>query len=380
LVSDQIDTTNQEHTEPGEVQLASTSEPAALAAPAVRPKAKNHGAQAETFLPIEQMGKLLETVNSVFLRFGFKKESNNPADDDSVIRLPSHGLLQVRYVREGGTSIVAHYVQMQNNLVVYAAEDGLDTTPGMVSVQLGMSAKTVQAKVDSLLIYPIAYRCCVPALSNVPADLILNFLVNLAVPTISALGCASRVFSTKVFENDELWWQVLSAFPPSDRQRAVMASLADIDSPAGTYRRTVKNLVEQQRAEQAAVKRQKRMEEEMRSRFQPPHPHPDFMPYPPGGFPAGFPGGIPGGFPGGMPMPGIVGGDYDLTPGVGFMGNRGQRPGPGGIPGMIGGDYDMFPGGYGGMGRGPMGGGRNPFGGSGMFNGGGSNGMFNGGF
>merc|ERR1712107_359238 len=174
-----------------------------------------------------------------------------------------------------------------------------------------------------------------------------------------------------------------------DHQRAVMASLTGTDSPPGTYRRTVKSLVEQQRGDQAAVERQKQEEEEMRSRFQ--QPHPDFMPHPPGGFPVGFPGGIPAGFPGGMagrfpggrPMPGIVGGDYDLTPGVGFMGNRGQRAGPGGIPRMIGGGYDMFPGGedmFGGMGRGPMGGGRNPFGGSGMFNGGCRNGMFNGGF
>merc|ERR1712227_1018632 len=104
------------------------------------------------------------------------------------------------------------------------------------------------------------------------ADVILNFLVNLAVPTISALGCASHAFSTKVFENDELWWQVLSAFPPCDHQRAVMASLTGTDSPPGTYRRTVKSLVEQQRADQAAVERQKQEEEEMRSRFQQPHP------------------------------------------------------------------------------------------------------------
>jgi len=38
-------------------------------------------------------------------------------------------------------------------------------------------------------------------------------------------NCASCMFSTPVFENNELWRYVLSAFPPSDHQRAVIENL-----------------------------------------------------------------------------------------------------------------------------------------------------------
>lgn len=284
------------------------------------------------------MEELLLLVHCVFLSHGFTQ-----GGEAGVGAGP---LRRVNYAREGteegdgNARIAATYVPVQRHLVVYASlQDPAEASRGReasgattrCTVELGMSAKSVQAKVDYLLVYPLIHRNCVPALITLPPEVCFSVLAGLALPALAAMGAASKVMARAALEDDVLWWRIVLTLPPNDPLARAIKEATDIQQrgegiSAGACRRIVRDEVQRQRDDVAMRRRQREeallLERQMREQMrQPPQ----------------FPGRNPGGF-------GILGGDHDLFPGGGF----GPNPFGGGGPG-----------------------GRRPFGGGGGFGGGG---------
>jgi len=289
--------------------------------------------------PVVRMGDLLQLVNAVFVGHGFAcAHVSGPQSD--VLASGGSRPFQVRYSRNGDksgnastfgntTSIVASYVPVQRHLVVYASREEGSKDPVAMSrttVQLGMAAASVQAKIDYLLVYPLIYGQCVPVLTSIPPEVCFGLLLTLALPGLAALGATSRAMARSVFEDEVLWWQIAVALPASDPLAAAMSKAMDLQRrgealPAGACRQLVRDEVQRQRAEAEERRRRReeaqRLEQEMRQRMlRDPLRGPQRGP---------FPGG-PGGF-------NIIGGDHDLFPGGGFMppfGGGGRRPFGGG--------------------------------------------------
>lgn len=279
---------------------------------------------AQKPIPIaDSMGSLMRLVHLVFLRHGFAN-----VQEENSMPPPEHvpATCRIRYVSQDGPVIQAVYVPVQRHLVVYASLDGHDA-PTYTTMQVGMAAGSVQAKADYLLVYPLLYRQCEPSLAAIPPEVCFSLLTCMAIPTLAALGCASRTLSNSVFQDDVLWLRVLMALDADPAHDRAMQSVLDRqqrgEGATGEYRRLVRVLVEHARHE--AEERRRREEERRRAaaamdplRIGPPrHPR--------------FPGGP------GVNFPNMIGGDRDLMPGGGF-----------------------FPGPFGGDGRGPR-----PFGGGG---------------
>eukprot|EP00929_Paragymnodinium_shiwhaense_P011667 TRINITY_DN11777_c0_g1_i1.p1 TRINITY_DN11777_c0_g1~~TRINITY_DN11777_c0_g1_i1.p1 ORF type:complete len:503 (+),score=114.99 TRINITY_DN11777_c0_g1_i1:87-1511(+) len=274
--------------------------------------------------PVLQMEALLHLVHCTLLQHGFSK-----AAEDMEVDMASASFFQVRYTHQARRTIRATYVPVQRHLVVYAseeAEDGDAGEPTRVALQLGMTAASVQAKADYLLVSPLLYRQCVPALQSVPPEPLFGMLTCLSLPGLGSVTCASRVMSRVVSQDDVLWWQVLIALPPNDRLKRVIDSAVakrnagEANAP-GEYRLLVKNEVQLCRADAEAKRRAR--EEMERARRQ----NPLMIGQPRRPNPLGDPFG--GGMRGGR---GIMGGDYDLMPGGlgGFPGRRGDPFGGGG--------------------------------------------------
>jgi len=284
--------------------------------------------------PVTRMEDLLRLAHGVFVGHGFA--CINPSGADAPMTAGA-GPFRVRYSRSSDTSddrllvsppIVTSYVPVQRHLIVYASLEGSNdqAATSRTTVQLGMAAGSVQAKVDYLLVYPLIYGQCVPALPSIPPEVCFGLLLSLSLPGLAALGTTSRALARSVFEDDVLWWQIASALPPSDPLAKAMTKAMDLQRqgealPVGACRQLVRDEVQRQRAEAEEKRRRReeaqRLEEEMRQRMlRDPLRAPQRGP---------FPGG-PGGF-------NIIGGDHDLFPGGGFMppfGGGGRRPFGGG--------------------------------------------------
>merc|ERR1712083_1055199 len=91
-------------------------------------------------------------------------------------------------------------------------------TPCRTAVQLGMSPQAVQTKIDYLIVCPLLYRQCLPTLSALLNEVTFSIFENLSLPSLRAVGCASRACSQSVFEDDILWWRVLVSLPSSGQR------------------------------------------------------------------------------------------------------------------------------------------------------------------
>mmetsp|Transcript_119402 Transcript_119402/g.337824 ORF Transcript_119402/g.337824 Transcript_119402/m.337824 type:complete len:484 (-) Transcript_119402:201-1652(-) len=305
-----------------------TIAPAAIVStkPAVAPPSTAGAIANKTasFAPVATMDALLHLVHCVFLAHGFARTEGGEGAP-----VPS-GLRRVHYTRADKPAISATYVPVQGHLLVYASLGGATITPNRLALHLGMGTAVVQAKTDYLLVYPLVYSQCLPALPNLPPEVAFCTLACLAIPGLGAMGCVSKAFKQSVFEDDVLWWRVLLALPPSDSLRATvdatMASRTTGDGsglPAGECRRLVRREVERARQEEDARRRaREEMERQMRNplRIGPTRQPPRFP-----GQPFG-------------PFGGVIGGDSDLM--------------PGGLRGPFGGSHRWPFGGGGGFGGG----------------------------
>lgn len=256
---------------------------------------------------VGRMDALLHLVHCVFVSHGFTRADEGGSGVDG-----SQGPIRVRYTHQSRPSVTATYVPVQRHLIVYAVAEDNQQAPSKVNVQVGMAVQSVQAKVDYLLLYPLVYHQCVPALGSLPPEVCFGLMTALSLPALAAVGAASRALRATVFEDDVLWWRVLMALPPSDRLQASLNRVLEAQQrealPAGTCRRLVREEVERARVE-AAERRRRREELERHLRdsrnpllVQPPRR------------PQRFPG-----------LPGFaIGGPDDLMPGGGFgMPSRG---------------------------------------------------------
>lgn len=269
---------------------------------------------------VARMDALVHLVHSVFVSHGYQRADSETPNTECPFR--------VLYTKEGTAAIIAAYVPVQRHLVVYASMEENSKDISRVTVQIGMPAATVQAKVDYLLVYPLICRQCVPSLPSVPPEVCFNLLSMLALPQLAAVGYTSKTLSFAVFHDDLLWWQVLLCLPTSPQLRAVIASLQGVQTRGevlqkGSFRLAVREEVSRARAE-AEERRRRREEQERLARNmrdplmigQPRRPQP-------------FPGLGPG-------FGGIIGGPSDLFPGGGFgqpFGGPGRRPFGGGFGG-----------------------------------------------
>lgn len=312
------------------LQTASaTSSGTGAAAPATAPAAAANAGRASQIARVARMDALLHLVHCVFLGHGFKRQDDS---ENGTQSLADHtGMFRVSYVHGCHKPVTATYVPVQNHLVVYAALQGAEGAPMRVSVQLGMPAQSVQAKVDYLLLYPLTSCQCLPSLVTLPTEVCFSFLTNLALPSMKAVGCASRGLKSAVFEDDILWWRVLLALPPSSQLLEAQARVRELEQrgevlPAGLCLQLVRDEVararheaeEQQRRHEAERRMRERMRDQMRDPLlvQPPRQPPRFPGNPFGGN-------------------NIIGGDRDLMPGGGFM-PGGRRPFGGGGGGFGG--------------------------------------------
>lgn len=224
--------------------------------------------------PVQRMEELLHLVHCVFLSQGYRRADGGTAGSSPSTSTQA-GPFRVRYVHEEARAapIVASYVPVQRHLIIYAAlersegsaaDGSASDVVSRATVQLGMAAASVQAKVDYLLVYPLVYRQCVPALVSIPPEVCFGLLASLALPALAALGAASRALAHAVFEDDVLWWRMVLALPPSEPLLTAIAKATDGQGggealPAGTCRRLVREEVERQRKE--AEERRRRKEE-----------------------------------------------------------------------------------------------------------------------
>mmetsp|Transcript_2992 Transcript_2992/g.7104 ORF Transcript_2992/g.7104 Transcript_2992/m.7104 type:complete len:544 (-) Transcript_2992:149-1780(-) len=297
-------------------------------------------APAQTIPVVARMEALMHLVHCVFLGHGFSRAEGEGSSGEAW---KGPGTACVRYVHKDRPTITTTYVPVQRHLIVYACSEGVQDNPSRATVQLGMAAQSVQAKVDYLLVYPLIYRQCVPTLPTLPPEVCFSVLASVSLPALAALGATSRSLKAAAFEDDTLWWQVLLALPRSDRLRAALdATLGERPRgealPAAASRRLVREEVERLRADTEERRRREEEAERLRRELRDPlQMGPPRRPRP-----------FPGGFGGNM-----IGGPDDIMPGGGIF-----PPGP-------------FGGGGGGMGgRRPFGGGGGGFGGGGFGGGG----------
>mmetsp|Transcript_8763 Transcript_8763/g.27283 ORF Transcript_8763/g.27283 Transcript_8763/m.27283 type:complete len:486 (+) Transcript_8763:124-1581(+) len=311
--------------------------PASAAAASSAPAAAAAAAPQAVPVPrVARMDALLHLVHCVFLGHGFVRDEGSEEGRGGAAILQGIGPFRVRYEHKTHRPITATYVPVQSHLVVYADQEGIECVhaPGRAAVQLGMPVESVQAKIDYLLLYPLVYRQCLPAMTSLPPEVCFSVLANLAIPALAAVGRASRGLSSTVFEDDVLWWRVLTALPPSIQlhgkiEEAMNARDRGEAVAPGTYRRLVREEVMRAREEAEQQRQRREAEARMRERLRDP-----LLVQPPRQ--PRFPGG-PGGF--------MIGGPYDLAPGGGFL------PGPFG-PG--GGRRPPLGGGGGGFGFGGL--------------------------
>merc|ERR1740129_1264669 len=184
-------------------------------------------------VPVVGMDGLMQVVHSVFLSHGFTEHVDEGAAGagagDGMCRgTAGPGPQHLRYVHTARPTVTAMYLPVQRHLIVYAALEGAANTPGRVTVQLGMVAESVQAKVDYLLVYPLVHKLCVPALPTIPPEVQFIMLCGLAVPGLAAVACASRGLAVSVLEDEILWWRVLLALPSIRELQGAMASVDEM--------------------------------------------------------------------------------------------------------------------------------------------------------
>eukprot|EP00931_Biecheleriopsis_adriatica_P105037 TRINITY_DN79638_c0_g1_i1.p1 TRINITY_DN79638_c0_g1~~TRINITY_DN79638_c0_g1_i1.p1 ORF type:complete len:497 (-),score=101.11 TRINITY_DN79638_c0_g1_i1:7-1497(-) len=306
----------------GAAESASTSL-AATSALSAQQQPQSGAASSSQPLPlVARMDALLHLVHCVFVGHGFSK-----VDDGSVFA-GTDGPLRLQYRHDQEPSICVTYLPVQRYLITYVSIEGLEATPAKASVQVGMPAAAVQAKIDYLLVYPILYRKCLPTLESVPNEPLFMFFCGLSIPSLAAAGCTSRSISVAIFDDDILWYRIVMSLPQSPQLSQALESAKKAQErgealPRGAYRLMARTEVKRARTEAEEMRRRREEAELMRRQMRDP-----LMVQPP------------------------------------------RRPGVPGFPGGlgIGGPNDLFPGG----GFGPLGGGRrDPFGGRGGFGGGG---------
>lgn len=272
---------------------------------------------------VARMDALLHLVHCVFVGHGF---SNTQAGSET-----GAGPFRLRYTHESRPSICVTYVPVHRHLMTYASLEGTPEAPAKAAVQVGMPAAAVQAKIDYLLLYPLLYRRCLPALPDIPPETLFLSLCNLAIPSLAKAGTTCRALSAGIFENDLLWYRVVLALPQSPQLAAALESTKQAEQrgemlPRGAYRRMARDEVRSARERAEEMRRRREAEEAMQRRLRDP-----LMVQPP----------RRPQFPSGPGFPGMVGGPNDIMPGGGF--------------GPLGGGGRMDP--FGNGRRGPFGGG-----------------------
>eukprot|EP00913_Durusdinium_trenchii_P025053 g23517.t1 len=168
------------------------------------------------------------------------------------------GIHRLRYVHEQKPAIVVAYVPLQRHLVTYLSFDGV-SEPLKATVQVGMPAAAVYAKIDYLLLYPLLYRQCVPALTSIPPEALFGFICGLSIPSLASLGCSCRAMSA----SDLVWLRVVMSLP-SEAIQAEMAAVKRREEngevlPKGIYKGMVRTEV--RRLRQEAEQERRRREE-----------------------------------------------------------------------------------------------------------------------
>eukprot|EP00746_Dinoflagellata_sp_MGD_P018034 gnl/MRDRNA2_/MRDRNA2_141740_c0_seq1.p1 gnl/MRDRNA2_/MRDRNA2_141740_c0~~gnl/MRDRNA2_/MRDRNA2_141740_c0_seq1.p1 ORF type:complete len:269 (+),score=51.15 gnl/MRDRNA2_/MRDRNA2_141740_c0_seq1:107-808(+) len=221
--------------------------------------------------------------------------------------------------------IKAVYLPIQKHLMVYVQQG--DAPPTKALVHLGMKAISVQSKVDYLLLYPLLYRHLVPELQSVPSEVTFGMCLGLAIPALGNVSCVSKSLAGAVMDDDVLWQTVFFGLGVYSRHSAIRPESVGMEgnATAGSWRKLVQKEI-QVHIDRESRRREMEEERQRRERAMRDNPllvQPPRRPWPGGGFP-------------------VMGGDRDLMPGGGFMGDPfGGRRGPfgGGGPGYGGGGF-----------------------------------------
>eukprot|EP00441_Pelagodinium_beii_P044941 CAMPEP_0197621236 /NCGR_PEP_ID=MMETSP1338-20131121/1847_1 /TAXON_ID=43686 ORGANISM="Pelagodinium beii, Strain RCC1491" /NCGR_SAMPLE_ID=MMETSP1338 /ASSEMBLY_ACC=CAM_ASM_000754 /LENGTH=467 /DNA_ID=CAMNT_0043190621 /DNA_START=63 /DNA_END=1463 /DNA_ORIENTATION=+ len=246
---------------------------------------------------VARMDALLHLVHCVFLGHGFLR-----GDDSSFTS--TQGPYKLRYTHEKRPPIVVTYVPVQRHLIAYANLEGEDN-PARATVQIGMAAAAVQAKIDYLLLYPLLYRQLVPTLPTIPPEVLFGFLTGLALPALAAVGASSRSLSAAVFDDDVLWYRIACSLPQTQQLLAALQSVKQKEErnealPRAAYRLLVRTEVQRARTEVEERNRRRAEQEAMQRNLRDPlmigQPRRPQRPFPGGGFGIGGPDDImPGG-------------------------------------------------------------------------------------
>jgi len=237
------------------------------------------------------MDALIHVVHCVFVGHGYTSEEKQEFC----------GHYRLHYAHDHKPPIRVTYVPLQRHLVTYAASMQFDN-PLKATVQVGMPAAAVQAKIDYLLLYPLLYRQCVPMLTATPPEALFGFICCLSIPALSAVSSTCRSLSSSILDDDIVWLRVVLSLPQSQHIQQEMDALRNRESngeaiPRGAYRNLVR--AEVQRARREAETEQRRRQEALAERgrlregllLQPRRPQ-----MPGGGFPF------------------VIGGPHDLEP------------------------------------------------------------------
>jgi len=272
---------------------------------------------------VARMDALLHLVHCVFLGHGFLR------GDDTFSS--NQGPYKLRYTHDRRPSIAVTYVPVQRHLIAYASLEGSEDSPARATVQIGMAAAAVQAKIDYVLLYPLLYRQLVPTLPTIPPEVLFGFLTGLALPALAAVGCTSRSLSAAAFDDDVLWYKIAVSLPQSQQLLAALGSVQQSEErgevlPKAAYRRLVRTEVQRMRHEAEEQKRRRAEAEAVQRNLRDPlmvgQPRRPQRPFPGGGFGIGGPNDImPGG--GFFPPSGGFGGRRDPFGGRGGFGGGG---------------------------------------------------------
>lgn len=287
---------------------------------------------------VTQMESLIHLVHLVFMHHGYDKEGSESSaacggeasKSTSSNNFGSQGSYSIQYRHPNKLApIKALYIPVQKHLMVYVQQG--DAPPAKALVHLGMKAISVQSKVDYLLLYPLLYRHLVPELQSVPLEVTYGMCLGLTIPALGKVSCVSKGLAGAVMDDDVLWQSVFFGLGIYSRHSAIRPQSAGIEGnvTAGSWRKLVRKEIEAHVKEQ---NRRREMEEEMQRRERAMRNNPLMVQPPRRPWPHG------GGFP-------TMGGDRDLMPGGGFMGDPfGGRRGPfgGGGPSYGGGGGGFF--------------------------------------
>eukprot|EP00930_Biecheleria_cincta_P005684 TRINITY_DN106612_c0_g1_i1.p1 TRINITY_DN106612_c0_g1~~TRINITY_DN106612_c0_g1_i1.p1 ORF type:complete len:497 (-),score=75.48 TRINITY_DN106612_c0_g1_i1:84-1574(-) len=284
------------------------------------------GANPQPMPIVARMDALLHLVHCVFLGHGF---SSTQAGSET-----GAGPFRLRYTHESRPAICVTYVPVQRHLMAYASLEDAPEAPAKAGVQVGMPAAAVQAKIDYLLLYPILYRRCLPALPDIPPETLFLLLCNFAIPSLAKAGTTCRALSAGIFDNDLLWYRVVLALPPSPQLAAALESAQEAEKrgevlPRGAYRRMARDEVRSARERAEEMRRRHEAEQAMQRRLRDP-----LMVQPP----------RRPQFPSGPGFPGMIGGPHDIMPGGGFgpLGGGRMDPFGNGRRGPFGGGGGLF--------------------------------------